>query len=63
MYLVWDDTVWRNFGLRHGLQVNTNGTGFTTLHNFTGTTGPYAGLILSGDALYGTRRERAINPR
>ena len=43
-------------------KVNTDGTGFTTLHSFTnlvsgGTNdgaAPYAGLILSGDTLYGT---------
>jgi uncharacterized repeat protein (TIGR03803 family) len=36
--------------------VNTNGTGFTNLHSFTGSDGalPYAGLILSGNTLYGT---------
>jgi uncharacterized repeat protein (TIGR03803 family) len=44
--------------------VNTNGTGFTNLHGFTATSGPastnsdgalpFAGLILSGDTLYGT---------
>jgi uncharacterized repeat protein (TIGR03803 family) len=47
--------------------VNTNGTGFRTLHSFTDTSGseggygvnrdgasPYAGLILSGNTLYGT---------
>ena len=38
--------------------VNTNGTGFTVLHNFTGATNdgayPYASLILSGSTLYGT---------
>jgi uncharacterized repeat protein (TIGR03803 family) len=43
--------------------VNTNGTGFTTLHSFTArnTIGdnsdgafPYGGLILSGSTLYGT---------
>jgi uncharacterized repeat protein (TIGR03803 family) len=44
--------------------VNTNGTGFTNLHSFTATSGslytnsdganPYAGLILSGNTLYGT---------
>jgi uncharacterized repeat protein (TIGR03803 family) len=37
--------------------INTNGTGFTNLHSFTGGGGganPYAGLILSGDTLYGT---------
>jgi len=37
--------------------VNTDGTGFTTVHNFTGVSGgnsPFAGLILSGSTLYGT---------
>jgi uncharacterized repeat protein (TIGR03803 family) len=44
--------------------VNTNGTGFTNLRSFTATSGalstnsdgalPFAGLILSGDTLYGT---------
>ena len=37
--------------------LNTNGTGFTTLHNFTSGSGgfyPAAGLILSGAILYGT---------
>jgi uncharacterized repeat protein (TIGR03803 family) len=47
--------------------VNTDGTGFTNLHNFTATSGtaggdginsdgasPFAGLILSGNTLYGT---------
>ena len=44
--------------------VNTNGTGFTTLHSFTAMSGPLstnsdgaypaAGLILSGNTLYGT---------
>ena len=36
--------------------VNTNGTGFTTLHSFTGRTDgayPLAGVILSGNTLYG----------
>jgi uncharacterized repeat protein (TIGR03803 family) len=48
-------------------KVNTDGTGFTVLHSFTATSSsypfaftnsdganPYAGLILSRDALYGT---------
>src|SRR6266478_6055859 len=46
--------------------VNTDGMGFTNLHSFTATSGsdpnftnsdganPYAGLLLSGDTLYGT---------
>ena len=44
------------------LKVNTDGTGFTTLHSFTALASntnsdganPYAGLILSGNTLYGT---------
>jgi uncharacterized repeat protein (TIGR03803 family) len=46
-------------------RVNTNGTGFTNLHSFTKTSGPYpgtnqdgafpvAGLLLSENILYGT---------
>jgi len=36
--------------------LNTNGTGFTVLHNFTYNDGghPHTGLILSGNTLYGT---------
>jgi uncharacterized repeat protein (TIGR03803 family) len=36
-------------------KVNTNGSGFATLHNFTGADGRYlaAGLVLSGNTLYG----------
>jgi uncharacterized repeat protein (TIGR03803 family) len=37
--------------------VNTNGTGFRTVHSFTGGSGgsiPKAGLILEGNTLYGT---------
>jgi uncharacterized repeat protein (TIGR03803 family) len=37
--------------------LNTDGTGFTTLHNFAGPgdgANPQAGLILSGNILYGT---------
>ena len=37
--------------------INTNGTGFTNLYNFTGGTNgayPYAGVIASGNTLYGT---------
>lgn len=37
-------------------KVNTNGSGFTVLHNFTYSDGanPYCDLILSGNTLYGT---------
>jgi uncharacterized repeat protein (TIGR03803 family) len=38
-------------------RVNTDGTGFTNLHSLTPSTEgatPYAGLVLSGDTLYGT---------
>jgi len=48
-------------------KLNTNGTGFTSLYNFTGSSGspstnsdgaePYANLILSGNTLYGTTEE------
>jgi uncharacterized repeat protein (TIGR03803 family) len=51
--------------------LNTNGTGFTTLHNFavasgslaTNTEGanPWAGLILSGNTLYGTATDGGTN--
>ena len=37
--------------------VHTDGTGFTTVYSFTGGSdgaNPYAGLILSGNTLYGT---------
>jgi len=40
--------------------VNTDGTGFTTLHSFTGGSdgaAPFAGLILSGNTLYGTTED------
>jgi len=44
--------------------LNTNGTGFRTLHSFTATAGsfnsdgvnPVAGLILSGETVYGTTK-------
>ena len=50
------------FGNGTVFSVNTDGTGFTTLHSFTaapsGTnsdgSGPAAGLVLSGNILYGT---------
>src|SRR5207237_2510237 len=56
-----------SFGNGTVFAVNTDGTGFTTLHSFTATStnssgvytnndgaNPYAGLILSGNTLYGT---------
>ncbi len=45
--------------------VNTDGTGFTNLHSFAGGSdgaGPRAGLILSGDTLYGTARGNGSSP-
>src|ERR1044071_1794172 len=52
------------FGSGTVFQVNTDGSGFVNLHNFTRSDGnaltnsdganPYAGLILSGSTLYGT---------
>jgi len=51
--------------------INTNGTGFTTLHGFTATSGslstnsdganPAAGLILAGNTLYGTTSQGGTN--
>jgi uncharacterized repeat protein (TIGR03803 family) len=38
-------------------KINTDGTGFSNLHSFTGSSGgaiPCAGLVLSGKTLYGT---------
>ena len=46
-----------SFGNGTVFAVNTNGTGFTTLHSFDYSSEggyPLAGLILSGNALYGT---------
>src|SRR5205814_529392 len=40
-------------------KLNTNGTGYTVLHNFTNSpdgAAPYAGVTLSGNMLYGTTR-------
>ena len=45
------------FGIGTVFRVNTDGSGFTNLHTFTnGTDGsvPEAGLVLSGNTLYGT---------
>jgi uncharacterized repeat protein (TIGR03803 family) len=42
--------------------LNTDGTGFTNLHNFIGADGAYPnGLILSGTTLYGTTQEGPTN--
>jgi len=40
-------------------KINTDGSGFVTLHNFNGSDGynPNAGLILSGNTLYGQHLE------
>jgi len=52
------------FGQGTVFALNTNGSGFTTLYNFSGTygenatnadgAGPHGGLVLSGGTLYGT---------
>jgi uncharacterized repeat protein (TIGR03803 family) len=45
-------------------KVNTNGTGFTTLHNFASASdgvGVFAGLVLSGNTLYGTAQGGGTN--
>jgi uncharacterized repeat protein (TIGR03803 family) len=43
-------------GLGAIFRINSDGTGFTNLHNFTGSDGrvPWAGLLLSDNTLYGT---------
>ena len=44
--------------------VNTDGTGFTNLHAFTSNpdgAGPFAGLVLSGNTLYGTAYSGGTN--
>jgi len=46
-----------NAGMGTAFKVDINGTGFAVLHDFTGGAGgwtPYAGMVLSGNALYGT---------
>lgn len=59
--------VTRNGGLTNAgtiFSINTNGTGFTTLHSFAQTPdgmSPYSGLILAGEALYGTTRNGGIS--
>jgi len=54
-HTIWDGRVWRQHATWHGVAVNTNSTGFTTLQNFDGSGGePLAGLILSDNTLYGT---------
>jgi uncharacterized repeat protein (TIGR03803 family) len=47
------------FGCGTVFAINTNGTGFRTLHGFTGADGktPRSGLILMGNTLYGTTYE------
>jgi uncharacterized repeat protein (TIGR03803 family) len=51
-------TTWQGGGSGIGtiFSINTDGTGFTTLHSFTGGDGarPVGGLILSSNTLYGT---------
>jgi uncharacterized repeat protein (TIGR03803 family) len=46
-----------NFGWGTAFAVNTDGSGFKTLHSFSDAADggyPYGGLVLSGNALYGT---------
>src|SRR5207248_2234199 len=46
-----------SFGHGTVFAVDTNGAGFTILHSFTGSSdgaNPWAGLILSGNTLFGT---------
>ena len=48
--------IWRQFGCGTVFKVNTDGTGYTVLKNFTGSDGgvPSCGPVLSGSTLYGT---------
>jgi uncharacterized repeat protein (TIGR03803 family) len=50
------------FGRGTVFRVNTDGTGFMTLHSFNGSdgAGPFGGLVLSGSTLYGTTRGGGI---
>ena len=60
-----------NSGKGTVFKVNTNGTGFTNVHNFTAVSGPNstnsdganpsAGLVLSGNILYGTAAHGGTN--
>lgn len=46
--------------------INTDGTGFTNLHSFSGGSdgaGPFGGLVLSGNSLYGTASGGGISNR
>jgi len=45
-----------NYGYGTVFAINTDGTGFTTVHDFNSGDGanPYAGLMISGNILYGT---------
>src|SRR5690242_15604032 len=46
-----------DFGSGSIFALGTDGSGFATLYSFTGSSdggNPYAGMILSGDSLYGT---------
>ena len=66
---LWDGAVWKwQKGNGTVFKINTNGTGFSILHNFSETytnppgsyttnsdgSSPNGGLILSGNTLYGT---------
>ena len=48
-------------------KMQTDGTGFTILHSFTGGAGdgslPYGGLLLSGDTLYGMTNQGGFSDR
>ena len=51
-------------GLGTVFALQTNGGGFTNLHNYSGGddgSGPAAGLVLSGDTLYGTTKDGGAN--
>jgi uncharacterized repeat protein (TIGR03803 family) len=61
--ILYGTTLSGGFGIGTVFALNTNGTGFTTVHNFAGWdingingegAHPFAGLTLSGNTLYGT---------
>jgi uncharacterized repeat protein (TIGR03803 family) len=53
----------RGGGMGTIFRINTDGTGFTNLHNFNAYDGmqPAAGLVLSSNTLYGTTRSAAFH--
>jgi len=53
-YALYGTAAYFNGGPNTVFKLNTDGTGFTNLHNFTGSDGPSVGLVTAGNTLYGT---------